>query len=51
MTMDNKAENNKSSSDSYKHNHHDHDDETCSCEKGIFENIEKIEEKKSKKNL
>ena len=51
MTMDNKAENNKSSSDSYKHNHHDHDDETCSCEKGIFENIEKIEEKKSKKPL
>ena len=31
-------------------NHHDHD-ERCSCEKGIFEDIEKVEEKKSKKPL
>jgi Cd2+/Zn2+-exporting ATPase len=30
---------------------HDQDDKVCSCEKGILENIGKVEEKKSKKPL
>ena len=49
--MDKKTQNNKNCNESYKNNHHDHDGKTCSCEKGVFENIEKVEEKKSKKPL
>ncbi|MDR2966472.1 MAG: heavy metal translocating P-type ATPase [Methanobacteriaceae archaeon] len=51
--MDKKIQNNKNHHNDHK-NHHQYlgcDDKVCSCEKGIFKNIEEFEEKKSKKPL
>ncbi|MCL2156829.1 MAG: cation-translocating P-type ATPase [Methanobrevibacter sp.] len=51
--MDKKSQNNKESNHACNdENHsHNHDDKSCSCEKGIFEDIEKFEKEKSKKPL
>ena len=50
-THDGRSQINEGCNSSYKGDHHTHDDKACACEKGIFEDIAMVEEKKSKKPL
>ena len=50
-SCENESIDNENCNNSYKEDDHAYDAKSCSCEKGIFENIEKVENKKPKKPL